>query len=76
MSEIVLTQWTIYEHPRDYPRHWVAREWHVLRGHLEPVPGEVRLADSLLTARQVIPAGLTMIGRNPDDDSSIVETWT
>jgi len=24
----MLTMWTIYDHPKDFPKHIVAREWH------------------------------------------------
>jgi hypothetical protein len=45
-GEVVLTQYTIYERPADYPDGFVVRQWHVVRG------------------------------RQPGDDSTIVETWT
>lgn len=75
--EVVLTQYTIYERPSDYPESFVVREWHIVRGRDEPVAGGVvAVAKTLGDARLAVPDGLINIGRQPGDDSVIVETWT
>jgi hypothetical protein len=75
-GEVVLTQYTIYERPADYPDGFVVRQWHVVRGRDEPVPGEAATAATLGDARALVPDGLFNLGRQPGDDSTIVETWT
>lgn len=74
---IVLTQYTIYERPRDYPDGYVVRAWHIVRGHTEPVadPGAWHVP-TLEQARAVIPPGLFRLGRQPGDDENILEVWT
>lgn len=68
------TQFAIYEHPPQYPHHWVVVAW-------TPGPGHSRhhqplvLADSLKAARESIPPGRARQGRSHDDDPSIVEVW-
>jgi hypothetical protein len=76
-GETVLTQYTIYERPADYPHSYVVREWLIVRGRNGPVPGElVAVKDTLGDARAAIPDGLYNLGRQPGDDPVIVETWT
>lgn len=76
-GETVLTQYTIYERPKDHPDSFVVREWLIVRGLDNPVPGElVRVAATLGDARAAIPDGLFNLGRSPGDDPVIVETWT
>lgn len=74
MSTSVLTQYTIYERPRDYPEGFVVRAWHIMPGRAEP--GEARTASTLEEARALVPPGLICFARTPDDDPTIVETWT
>jgi hypothetical protein len=75
MPEYTLEMYTIYEHPRDYPRSFVVR-----RSHLEGAAAFVDLLPYALSphldgARHVIPEGLVNMGRDVDDDPVIVETW-
>lgn len=75
--EVVLTQYTIYERPKDYPDGFVVREWHIVRGRDTPVAGAVvATVDTLGDARAAVPDGLYRIGRQPGDDPVIVEVWT
>jgi hypothetical protein len=74
---IVLTQYTIYERPRDYPDGYVVRAFHIVRGHTEPVPDPGAWhVPTLERARSVIPDGLFRIDRLPGDDPNILEVWT
>ena len=62
--------WTVYDHPRDYPDHYVARLW---RGE---TPTETVLrASTLAELHAMLPAGLARLSRMEDDDPVIVETW-
>ena len=68
---------TIYDHPRDFPLHFVARVYTV--GGAEPVAGELRLADTLEQAREwvseLVPTADTCLPRQDGDDETIIETW-
>jgi hypothetical protein len=64
--------WTIYDHPRDYPKHFVVRRWYGL------IPdGEPMLCDTLTAAREYIAeqGGCVPIARDATDDPVIIETW-
>lgn len=70
--------WTIYDHPRDFPDHFVVRCWvarpMVVRAHT----GEVWLRPTLDEAREVIYGNVPApyrFPREPGDDPCIVESW-
>jgi hypothetical protein len=72
--ENTISQYAIYDHPRDYPDHFVVREWRAIDG--QPVPSEdCWLAQTLEDARALIPSGFYCIGRWAGDDPVIVEVW-
>lgn len=63
--------WTIYDHPKDYPNHFVARLWIIDKP-----------TDMLLTAFDIeelrerfASEGMTRLERFPQDDPCIVEVW-
>ena len=72
----VLYQYTIYDHPRDYPEGFVVRQWRIASGEGGPTPEEAWTAPSLEAARALVPAGLFCLPRVAEDDPVIVETWT
>lgn len=72
--EAVMTQYVIYERPRDAPEHFVVRRWLIVGG-AEPIPREHTLHATLEDARKAIPPGLIRFVRFPDDDPAIVEVW-
>lgn len=69
-----MIQWAIYDHPTDYPRHFVCRQW-VIAGETV-MPGACVLFETLEEARAFIPDGMTCIPQQPSDDPKIVETGT
>lgn len=74
----ILTVWTIYDHPRDFPDSFVVRKWQVFGDRMHPVPmpdGQASLHESLEAARESLPRGLTCIPRSDEDDLTIHETW-
>lgn len=68
-----LPMWTIYDHPADYPRHFVVRSY--LVGREGEGGSRVHLADSLEEARAFVPPGLFCMERSPEDEPQVVETW-
>lgn len=62
--------WVIYDKPKDFPDHFVARKW------LNDTPTqEVRQSDSLEALRRMLPEGLYRQPRDKHDDLTIVESW-
>jgi hypothetical protein len=73
-----LTLWTVYAHPRDFPRHIVVRRFVVMRGRPEPLMAFTGcLYDTLFAARRDCRRnGATVrLVRWEHDDPFIVETW-
>jgi hypothetical protein len=79
ISRGVLSMWTIYHRPRDWPGSYVARRFEV--GKDGPVPTKSEMKGEavpfvLETMRLVFrSAGLTCMTRSESDEPPIVETW-
>lgn len=72
----VLAMYSIFDHPKDAPQHFVVRTvfiWHDTAP--EPVIGQARYAASLLEARELIPQGAVRLERAPEDVDHLLETW-
>jgi hypothetical protein len=73
-APFIMSQWVIYDHPRDDPDHYVMRRWEI-RGSLMIATADVAQADTLEEIRQAIPPGLYCLPRFAEDDPCIVEVW-
>lgn len=69
-----MSQWVVYDHPRDFPDKFVVRRWDIGAG-VVTATDEVRVADTLEEIRRLIPFGLFRLGRFEEDDPCIVELW-
>jgi len=68
-----LTQWTIYDRPRDHPVGFIARRFEI-SGSITPT--EDTLSGELEHLREVFErAGLVKIARSESDEPQIVESW-
>lgn len=74
--EGVLSTWTIYDHPADFPDNYVLREYRISAGDVRPhhfwlflTLGEARRA-----VQEKAP-GAYRLARSPEDHSTVVETW-
>jgi hypothetical protein len=71
----VLSMWTIYDHPRDFPDSYVARRFEVTEEGSFPTTDTI-VGHELESLRlTMIEAGLVTIGRDESDESQIIETW-
>ena len=76
MIDGMISQYAIYDHPRDYPNHYVVRRWDIHPGVPVPIPnGNAELSETLSDARAAIPTGFVNIGRQAGDDLVILEVW-
>lgn len=66
--------WCVYDKPKDYPGFYVARPHIASRAGAHAI-GFAISAVQLDDVRAAIPQGLTRIGRAPEDDPVIIETW-
>jgi hypothetical protein len=69
----MMNQFVIYKSPRDAPGKWVVRRWEIGPGTVEGKDGWV--CASLEQARALVPGGMALTARTPDDDPSIYEVW-
>lgn len=69
-----MKMYTVYEHPTDFPEHYVVRVLTIVprRVVIDPIGC---LCDTLAEARTQIPWGMVNVGRDPTDDPAIKETW-
>lgn len=74
---MTVAQWVIYDHPRDYPSHYVVRRWLVGREGVQPTP-DIWLRPDLPGARAVVAAcapGAYRLEPTRGDDPVIMEVW-
>lgn len=63
----------IYEHPIDFPHHYVGRIWECLPNAL---PTNIMVVDATLDGlREKIPPQMVCLARAPDDEPHILEAW-
>lgn len=66
-----LNIWVVYDHPTDYPDHFVAR-----RFELDRATQDVLMSGNVNSIRRYLQEqGLTCIPRSNSDDPKIVECW-
>ena len=73
-TDVPLTIWVIYDHPEDYPDHYVVRQQIVSKGHIGFF-GFPILCNTLAEARCRIRPGLHQEPRWDGDVPCIVESW-
>lgn len=68
----MISIWTVYDHPRDYPHSYVARLFHG-----EKPTHSVIVSPDLKRLREIllVDMGLTCMSRSSHDDPAILETW-
>lgn len=75
-----LSMWTVYDHPLDYPDHFVARRFEVGQP-TEGDNGVIRTNDTIKSpylqdVRTVLAeAGLACLPRSDGDEPQIIEVW-
>ncbi len=75
MTGNVLTMFTVYERPSDFPDHIVVRPCWVARGAIQHSPMAC-LFDSFLEAQEEMAhTGLYWMPRYPADDPVIMGVW-
>lgn len=63
--------WVVYDHPTDFPDHFVARRWDGLQATDDTIKSD-QLGTVRFALRQL---GLVCLARQEGDDRNIVEVW-
>lgn len=77
LADGILSMWTIYDHPSDFPNSYVARRFEV-GGGADPAPratGDILEGELAALRKSFHMAGLVCLTRSDADDANIVETW-
>lgn len=74
MNERVFYIWTIYDHPADFPHHFVGRA-HRIEADKSTPTSQFVTGDTLEEVRAQLPPGLYNLRRLAGDDPKIVESW-
>lgn len=70
-----LPMWVVYDHPTDYPGHYIARQ-HVVGIAGRQATDRVMMHAELEPIRAALAnCGLVCLTRDSDDDPVIVEVW-
>lgn len=75
MRAALLSIWTVYDHPDDYPHGFVARRHEPQRDGTTVPTADVVFAPTLDAVRAKLPPELYRLEREPGDAPSIVESW-
>lgn len=75
-GNIAMKQYVVYSSPSDYPGKIVVRERLIVRGVIEPVPGQLLcVKENYHDAVSHIPLGTVRIPHQEGDDECLLETW-
>jgi hypothetical protein len=75
-GETGLPMYVIYNHPRDFPEHYVVRPHLVREKGQKPIASQNGfLFDDLTAARAFVPRHMVRVNRHQKDDSVIVESY-
>ena len=67
--------WVIYEHPKDFPEEYVARQWQIYPGTVVPGKTVERDQDLHVLRQRFDDMGLVCAQPSPGDDPAILEIW-
>jgi hypothetical protein len=69
--------YVIYDHPKDYPDHYVVRRWYVMRddNSLYAEISPTAVCTTRKEARLAIPAGCYPVDAPAEYDPVIIERW-
>lgn len=70
----VLDVWTIYDHPIDFPNHYIARLHKIENGECNATSEYIK-HKSLDALRAMLPNSLNCVGRSDNDLPHIIESW-
>lgn len=70
-----LSMWTVYDHPDDFPRMFIARRYEVTALQIKTTVDALASEDLESIRKHLRRLGLTVVGRYEDDDPKTLETW-
>lgn len=74
LCAVTLSMWIVYDHPKDYPAHFVARRWMILPAEALAT-ADFFFAETLEGVRELLPPGLHRLPRAHGDEPVVAEVW-
>lgn len=76
-GEVLMSMWTVYDHPTDYPDNFVARRFEIVPGELEPRrTGHVIITETVEELNEHFDSlGLAFLARHEQDEPQIMGVW-
>jgi hypothetical protein len=71
---MMLDMYVVYDHPTDFPNHFVVRHWIIGAGRAKPTDRCV-IGKTLDEVRTAIPAYCVRLERSPEDEPQVLESW-
>lgn len=73
----VMSMWTIYDRPEDWPDGYIARRYETSEGETVLTDNKLAAGPEALTLMRFVfqEAGLRFAPRNPNDRPEVVEVW-
>ena len=71
----MLSVWTVYDHPKDFPHNYVARRFEISGGKPRVTDDFIVCPDVDAIRRIMLDNGLYRFERSEGDDSKIIESW-
>lgn len=77
MTDVLMSMWTVYDHPTDFPNVFVARRIEIVVGQLEPeATGDIYIAHDIAQMNQHFERlGLSFLSRQEADEPQIMGVW-
>lgn len=72
---VSMEMWVLYDHPKDFPKHFVARKWSVMGGELQPTNQVIASEDADQIRKVLRDNGLARVEESGQKDPKIMETW-
>jgi hypothetical protein len=70
----MLSIWTVYDHPKDFPHSFVARRFEINADGPRPT-GDIVQGELSIIRKSFSDCGLICFTRNRGDDPAVVESW-
>lgn len=71
----VLEMWVVYDKPKDYPEHIMARKWNISAGKVVPTETVICHTQYINLEITLEQKGLHKLPPDPHDDPKIKEVW-
>lgn len=70
----ILSIWTVYDHPADFPHSYVARRFEINEGGAHPT-NDIVQGELEMIRKSFSTCGLVCLTRDDADEAQIIESW-